>query len=312
MTGHRVLVAGESLVDIVKQPDGAVAEHVGGSPANVALTLARLGNDVTLLTSTGDDERGQRIRDHLTSNDVKLLPDGPAIERTSTAAATLTEHGQATYEFDLINTYAEDAAKALNLKDFGCIHTGSIAATLTPGGEQIRRIVQDARDGVTVSYDPNARPAIMGTPDEARAVIEQFVELADIVKMSDEDEQWLTQETTKAEDLATQWLAKGPAVVVVTRGPWGAFGICRAGTVEVPGATVSVADTVGAGDSFSGAIIDALSRKGLLGADQREALLAISVDDLREVLEFAVSVAAVTVSRPGADPPRRDEIGSHG
>lgn len=307
MTPGRILVAGESLVDIVAAPDGTVTEHVGGSPANVALALARLGRDVTLLTSTGDDERGRRIRGHLTGNEVHLLPDGPAIERTSTAVATLGEDGQATYQFDLINDYPDVAAGTLSLTGYDCLHTGSIAATLTPGGDQIRRIVADAHPSLTVSYDPNARPAIMGHPDNALATMERFVELSDIVKLSDEDAAWLAGDLTP-EELAQAWLERGPAFVVVTRGPDGAYGVCRAGSVEVPGVTIAVADTVGAGDSFSGAIIDALARKGMLGAGERDTLRDLSVDDLADVMAFAMAVAGVTVSRPGADPPRPEEI----
>lgn len=307
MTQSKVLVAGESLVDIVTVPDGTVIEYVGGSPANVALTLARLDTDVTLLTSTGDDEHGRRIRDHLCSNKVRLLPDGPAIERTSTAAATLGESGQATYEFDLINDYPQIATGSVDLSEYGCVHTGSIASTLAPGGDQIFQMIAEARSRVTVSFDPNARPAIMGHPDEALETIERFVDLADVVKLSDEDAAWLAGQSTPQE-LAGRWLRRGPALVVVTRGAEGAYGVCRAGSVETPGITVAVADTVGAGDSFSGAIINALERKDLLGSVNRERLRDLSLEDLRDVMTFAASVAAVTVSRPGADPPRPEEI----
>lgn len=310
MTAAGVLVAGEALVDIVTDAGGNTNEHVGGSPANVAVTLARLGNDVTLLAATGDDARGRRVRDHLHDNGVKLLPEGPVIERTPTAAATLAADGQATYEFDLINRYDEAAAASLELAGFECLHTGSIGATLAPGSEQIARIVQDARLDVTISYDPNARPAIMGSAQQTRVTVERLVALSDIVKLSDDDARWLAPETTPRE-LAQAWQKLGPAFVVITEGSEGAYGVSRAGTVQVPGATVSLVDTVGAGDSFSGALIDALLRKRLLGADRREALRDITIEDLRDVMGFAVSVAAVTVSRPGADPPRREEISSH-
>jgi fructokinase len=308
-SGTKILLVGESLVDIVSAPDGRTEEHVGGSPANVALTLARLGRQAALLTTTGDDERGARIRQHLRDNGVQLLPDGPTDVPTSTAAATLGEGGQATYEFELAWQLAQETMDGVQatLGEYLCVHTGSIAAVLAPGAEQAGRLLDAAASTATISYDPNARPAIMGSAESVRPHIEAMIARADLVKLSDEDAGWLYPDVG-ADELAGRVLEAGPSMLVLTRGGDGAVAWCGAGRTEIPSASVAVADTVGAGDSFSGALIDGLARQDLLGASRREDLRAIPLHAVREALDHAAAVAAITVSRPGADPPRRDEL----
>ena len=159
----------------------------------------------------------------------------------------------------------------------------------------------------TVSYDPNVRPGVLGTAEAVRPLIEALVDRADVVKLSDEDAHWLAPGTPPVE-LARRWQARGPALVVVTRGAEGALAVTAAGTVEVASRTTEVADTVGAGDSFSAALLHALAGLGLLGADQRDRLRAIDLATTNDVLELAATVAAVTVSRPGADPPWLAEL----
>ncbi len=307
-----VTVVGEALVDIIERP-GAVApaEHPGGSPANVALTVARLGHDTHLLTRLGTDARGTRVAAHLADSGVRLVPGSMTEARTSTAVARIGAGGAATYEFDL-HWELPDPLPEIPPGTV-CVHTGSIAALLSPGADQVLRWCAEARHTATISYDPNLRPSLIGTPEQVRPEVEQLVTESDVVKLSDEDAAWLAP-GVDPEALAAGWLEGadeegGPAVVVVTRGGQGAVAFCAAGRVEVPQVTVAVADTVGAGDSFSGALIDGLAAEELLGADRRDALRAISVAALERVVAHAARVAAVTVSRPGADPPRRSELG---
>ena len=309
-----VLVVGEALVDIVRTPDGRVSEHAGGSPANVALTLGRLGRPTRLLTRVGDDERGRGIVDHLAASGVALAAGSVVPAPTSTAAAQLDSHGGATYTFDLVWDLpgsSGDPTTDVTADATGtpprCLHTGSISAVLEPGATAVRRLFAAARATATTSYDPNLRPALMGSPEQVRPAVEHLVAGADVVKLSDEDARWLDPGTTP-DELAQLWSRLGPAVVVVTRGGSGAKAWCAAGVVDVAGRPVQVADTVGAGDSFSGGLIDALWARDLLGAAQRDALVAIDTDTLRAVVEHAVAVSAVTVSRPGADPPTRAEL----
>lgn len=313
MSSH-VLAVGEALVDEVHRPDGSTAEHPGGSIANVALTLGRLGRDVRLATWLGRDERGDAVRAWLAESGVTLADGSDEADRTSVAVATLDEGGSATYEFDLTWQVPEQARAGA---DTLAVHTGSIAAVLEPGGSQVRDLIEAARATSTITYDPNARPVIMGSADVARERIETLVALADVVKVSDEDLGWLYPGQDPVE-AARAWrgagdngaAARGPALVVVTQGGDGAVALTAAGDVEVKAPSARVVDTVGAGDSFMGALIDGLWGQDLLGAERRDALHAVTPDAVTTLLEQCVAVAAITVSRAGANPPRRAELGA--
>lgn len=296
-------MVGEALVDVVTRPDGTLTEHPGGSPANVALGLARLGRPTHLLTRLGDDDRGRLVREHLTRSGVHVVEGSVTAAPTSVARAVLDADGVATYTFDL----QWSLPRVPLPPDPLVVHTGSVAAVLQPGAATVERIVLGARHHATVSYDPNLRPDLMGAPVAVRPQVEAMVAASDVVKLSEEDALWLAP-GTRPEHLVEQWLGTGPALVVLTRGAAGAIAVCRDGVVDVPSPAVEVADTVGAGDSFTAGLLDALWTAGLLGGDRREDLTAIGCQRLREAVEHAARVAAVTVSRPGADPPRREEV----
>jgi fructokinase len=298
-----VLVVGEALVDVVRRADGSVEEHPGGSPANVALGLARLGRTTHLLTHLGDDARGGLVQAHLQRSGVHLVPGSVQPGPTSTAQAAIDADGSATYDFEL----AWSPPRTDLPPDLVAVHTGSIAATLQPGAATVQRILSGHHGRATTSYDPNLRPRIMGSPELVRAQVEALVAVSDVVKVSDEDLAWLAPGTPPEELLAT-WLRLGPALVVMTRGGDGAVALTADGRVSVPGVAVEVADTVGAGDSFSSALLDALWSQGLLGAEARPALRTIAADRLEAALRHAVRAAGVTVSRPGADPPTRADL----
>jgi fructokinase len=304
MPAH-VLAVGEALVDVVRGRDGSVAEHPGGSPANVALTLGRLGRDARLATWLGTDERGDTVRAWLAGSGVTTTPGSDAAPVTSVARATLDASGAATYEFDLDWRVPAGAAATA---DTLAVHTGSVAATLEPGASQVRALVEAARATATVTYDPNARPALMGDPADARGPVEALVRLADVVKVSDEDLGWLSDGAAPL-DVARRWVHElGVPLVVVTFGGEGATAVTAQGEVHVPSVPVSVVDTVGAGDSFMGALLDGLWRADLLGADRRAALRGIDHATVENLLSRCVAVAAVTVSRAGANPPWATEL----
>jgi fructokinase len=298
-----VLVVGESLVDIVHGADGTSTEYAGGSAANVAVALARLGRPVRFLTAWADDRRGRLLADHLAASGVELAGDPHVLARTATATATIGADGAASYEFDLewrIPTVDLEPAPV-------AVHTCSLGAVLAPGAEEVLALVDRLRDRATVSYDVNARPAITGTGADVVQRVERMVALSDLVKASDEDLGALYP-ALPVEAAARALLDLGPAAVVVTRGGDGATWVHADGVVEVASLPVRVADTIGAGDTFGAAVVDALWERDLLGGDRRPQLRGMEAAQIAEVLAHAARAAAVTVSRPGADPPYRSEL----
>lgn len=298
-----MLVIGESLIDVVRRHDGHVDLSPGGSPANVAITLGRLGHSPTLLTSIGDDEPGDILRRWLADSGVAVA--AVAAPRTATATATLDESGSASYEFDIEWSLGESPYRPGG--SIGVVHTGSIAAISEPGATVVVDVIRHLRGQSLVTYDPNIRPALLPDQVSSRQRVETLVALADVVKASDEDLRWLYP----GEDpmvSAARWRSMGPAIVVVTLGSHGATALTRHGVRNVASPIVSVVDTVGAGDTFMGAMIDALVAAGFASAAARPQLAAISHDAVDAVLRHAARAAAVTVSRLGADPPWREEL----
>lgn len=298
----RIVVVGEALVDIVHRHAGAVDEAPGGSPANVALTLGRLGRAPVLITRLGADDRGDRLRRWLSSSGVAVTAVGAP--RTATAVARLDESGAATYEFDL--DWDLDGIDTAALSTAGLVHLGSVGAVLEPGASQLTALVGAAREGATITYDPNIRPALVSDPAAVRRRVAELVDLADVVKASDEDLAWL-HPGRDAVEVARDWQARGPALVVVTRGADGAVAVTADGLISIPAVRTPVVDTVGAGDTFMGALIDGVVALGGAGAGLRRAG-GIPGIALEEVLGRAARAAAITVSRPGADPPFAAEL----
>ncbi|OBF49942.1 ribokinase [Mycobacterium sp. 852002-53434_SCH5985345] len=294
----RGLVIGESLIDIV---DGD--EHVGGSPLNVAVGLARLGRDVDFLTHIADDPYGRRIVDYVKAAGAQLVPGSIAAIRTPTAVATLAEDGSADYAFDL--DWRLSGTPEVPPPLF--VHTGSIAAVREPGCLAVAALIDTYRVSATVTFDPNVRPSLIDDPASARARIARLVELSDVVKVSDEDLRWIDPDH-EPEQTARSWLASGPAIVAVTMGARGSLALCSAGEARAAARPVRVVDTVGAGDAFAVGLLDALWGMNLLGADRRAALRNIPINVLAEALEAASLSSSVTVGRAGAALPYRADL----
>ena len=257
MNGPKVLSLGEALVDVVWH-DGKSEEHVGGSLLNVGCGLARLGHDTTVGTWFGRDPRGGQITEWARAAGAQLHEGSDGAERTSVAYATLDAAGSASYDFDL--TWQLPAMGDLDAVNH--LHTGSIAATLEPGGTQLLQTVKAVRDHATVSYDPNVRPALMHSPQTVMQRIEELISLSDLVKASEEDVEWLYA-GKPLQAVMRRWRTMGPAMVGVTRGPWGAWAAFGSDSdmLVVDQMNVEVADTVGAGDSFMAGLFRVAGRR---------------------------------------------------
>ncbi len=302
-----VLVLGEALVDVVHQ-GGQVSEHVGGSPANVAFGLGRLDHDVSLAAWFARDERGNRIAQACVDSGVKVAEGSDRASRTSVANAIIDRAGKATYQFELSwilpSLPAEEGGRVEHL------HTGSIGATLEPGGSQVVSTLRDLQPEATISYDPNARPTLMGSPEAVIDRVETIIALSDLVKSSDEDIEWLYPGRSVA-DIMRRWLDLGPALAVVTRGGDGAYVAIASddAIVEVAPNPVNVIDTVGAGDSFMAGLISGLLDADFLGGPQaRAALREARLVDVMPAIDRAISTSSNTVSKAGAYAPTRAEL----
>ncbi len=287
-----VLVVGESLVDIVLGSDGEqLSVSPGGSPMNVTVGLARLGVPVRLVTCLGADEYGGLIRAHVASSGVELLArplDGP----TSTATARLDDQGRASYEFKLD---WEPGSLALT-DDLACLHVGSLGTVVEPGDADVLSLVERAAEtGLPISYDPNVRPAVSPDPVALWRRVSRLADRSTIVKMSDEDLAYLQPDRSVGGVLGDLARGSRTEVAVVTRGAHGASGADRARSVELVSQPVDVVDTVGAGDAFMA---------GFLAA------YWLGERDVLELMSAAMTVAAVTCGRRGADPPWREELGT--
>lgn len=301
-----IVVMGEALTDCVIPSDGGeVSEVPGGSPMNVAIGLGRLGHDVLLAARFAKDARGVAIQDHVQASHVKLIEDADGLEKTSTASAVLAQDGSASYEFDLVWDLTTDMIPP---GDYLHVHTGSIGATLKPGAGAVVEILRRERQrGASISYDPNARPHIMGFPDDVRDHMESIIALSDIVKASDEDIDWLYP-GLPVDVVVEKWRGRGAGLVLITKGADGVDAFASGAKLSLPTRATSVVDTIGAGDSFMAGLLSALAKKNLLGQANHDALLAVSEDDLRDVVSFALSCAAITVQRAGANPPTAAEM----
>lgn len=298
-----ILVAGESLVDVVARRGEPDTVLPGGSPANVAVALARLGGEVRLLTAYGDDRYGALVAGHFRESRVELAADPVILERTSSAVATLDESGAASYRFDIAGDLPEPGPDL----EPSHLHVGSLGALLPPGADVVSATIERLRATATISYDINARPSALPLDAGVVARIEKLAGRSDVVKASDEDLLAWRPDSSIEESVA-RLHELGAGAVVITLGKNGALCSTSRGAIAVPGERVEVADTIGAGDSFGATLIDGLRRRGLLGADRRSALAALPLDTWADVVRRAHRAAAITVSRPGANPPTTSEL----
>lgn len=304
-----ITVVGESLVDVIaRSGSDELTAHPGGSPANVAVALSRLGQRTALVTQIGADDYGALVRAHLEKNGVQVVLAGPTAAPTSQALVQLDIHRAATYQFKL----NWDVRDLRIVEGSAALHVGSLGLALAPGDQQVFRLVGSVsgRGDVVTSYDPNVRPRVTLDRREAAAKAERVAACAHIVKMSDEDAAFLFPRTS-LEQLATRLLNTGTRatqLLVVTRGARGAVVATRNSWLQVPAIPVTVVDTVGAGDAFMAALLAGLAGFDLLSPAALAEGMTAGRDVLGQIVDQALAAAALTCTRPGADPPTAEEL----
>lgn len=277
----------------------------------MAVGLARLQVPVSFLGRVSTDSLGRVLTAHLETNGVNLRDLVPAAEPTTLALANVDAAGVARYQFYVQGTadwqWHDDELPDPLAGDVVAWHTGSLALELEPGRGRLVALArrEHQRGEVTITFDPNVRLARTGPHPEGVAAVEAMVELAHVVKISTEDLDWLYPGRDHQE-VARAWHRAGPQLVVVTRGPEGAFAYAEdTGLVEVGAVPVDVVDTVGAGDAFMAGLLAGLWQRRFLGEVKAQGLDA---GQLEEVLGDASRAAALTCSRRGADPPTAAEL----
>ncbi|GAA1446850.1 carbohydrate kinase [Nocardiopsis tropica] len=306
----RLVVIGENVMDLLPTGHGAgvLRASPGGGPANTAVAAARLGTPTRLLARIGSDGFGAMIRERLLGEGLDPAGLLAAEEPSALALASLGPDGSARYDFRM-----DDAAdwhwRAGELPEelepqVRALHAASIALFREPGASRIESLLrrEHGRGRVTLTLDPNIRPDVIGDPATARALALRHCAQAHVVKASDEDLAFLYPDLSPSR-AALALAALGPSLVVATLGGEGALAVSHGVEAAVEAPKVEVVDTVGAGDSFMGALLTWLDRRDLLGEGPRARLAGTTRGDLEEMLRFAASAAAVTVTREGADPP---------
>ena len=300
-----ILCAGESLIDMVPQ-DGGFRPLAGGSVYNTAIALGRLGEAVAYLWPISRDPFGEVLLHPL--KDAGVNTDlCPRTDRLTTLALVTLAGGEARYSF-----YDEGSAgRMLTAQDIpalpdsvDALFAGGISLVPDPCGAAIESLI--ARDGgrLPVMLDPNIRPFFIADADAYRSRLSRLIAGADIVKLSGDDLDWLYPGMTP-DDAARQVLSQGPRLVLQTGGAAGARAHWAGDPVAVPAIRTTVADTIGAGDTFNAGVLASLRRQGVL---TKAGLAAITADQIAAALSLGAQAAAITVSRPGANPPWAHEM----
>lgn len=307
-----ILCCGEALIDMIAAPtvsgEHGFVPHSGGAIFNTAIALGRLDAPVGMLTGLSSDMFGQQLAAALRASHV----DASQVirsDRPTTLAFVQLQDGHATYSFMDENS----AGRMLTPEDMptqlpavSALYLGGISLACEPCADAYAALLDRHGSDRAVMLDPNIRPGFIQDQTRYRTRLNRMIAQADIVKVSDEDLDWIVPGPESISEKVTLLLQSGPSVIIVTRGGDGASGFLADGSeTSVPVQPVQVVDTVGAGDTFNAGVLAELERSGHL---TKTALRAIGTDTLRAALTKGAEVAAITVSRAGANPPWAHEL----
>lgn len=306
-----ILCCGEALIDMLPretaQAEPAFAPYPGGAVFNTAIALGRLGAPVEFLSGLSSDLFGDMLRQSLAASGVGMAY-AQISSRPTTLAFVRLDNGQASYLFYDEGTAGRMLTEA-DMPPLGpaiqAMLFGAISLIPEPCGSAYETLMRREHANRVIMLDPNIRPGFIPDAGSHRARISRMAAMSDVVKFSDEDLGWFDK-SGSLESRARAWLDHGAKLVLVTLGAQGALAVTRNQTVHVPAPNVTVADTVGAGDTFNAGVLASLSDQGLLS---KSTIATIDARQIETALQLGVRAAAVTVSRPGANPPWRRELG---
>lgn len=308
---HLITCMGEILIDFMPIEEGGrtvgFRMHPGGSPLNVAVGVARLGQPIAFAGKAAGDFFGRYLRSYAESEriDTRFLLDSAAL---STLAFVAIEDNEPVFSF-----YGEGAADTLltpadlpqaMFDETRALHVGSISLLRGTTPSAVLAAVERLRGRALIQFDPNIRPGLVRDQASYRALIDRLAGLVDIFKISAADLGWLHPELS-IEQAAARIHAHGPALVVVTRGGKGGLALRGNDTIEIPAFRITLADTVGAGDTFNAGLLVGLAERDALS---RTTLLQMDRAALAETLRLASAAAALNCTRPGCDPPSRSMV----
>ena len=307
-----ILCCGEALIDMIPTPtsvgrDGFVP-YAGGAVFNTSIALGRLGVQTGMLTGLSSDMFGQQLADALQASHVDKTHVVTS-DRPTTLAFVRLQDGHATYTFNDENS----AGRMLEMGDLpevssevSSLYFGGISLACEPCADTYAALLEREGASRAVMMDPNIRPQFIQDISVYRARLDRMMARVDILKVSDEDLNWIVPDPLSLKEKVEVVQELGPSVVILTRGGEGASGFLNDGTeVTVPAQRVEIVDTVGAGDTFNAGVLAKLYEQGAL---QKAKLKTLTADALIEALEYGARVAAVTVSRAGANPPWAEEL----
>lgn len=312
----KVVAIGELLIDFVPQQKGCTLDEVthfervaGGAPANVAAAVARLGGKAAMVSQVGEDAFGTHILKVLQSNGVDtsyVFRTGRA--NTGLAFVSLDATGNREFSFfrnpsaDLF--LDQDQITADMFDDCAALHFCSVDLVDWPVRLAHRKAIELAgRAGAILSFDPNVRLPLWSSPEECQKAIRAFLPYADLVKLSDDEVEFVTGCTDERE-AAEKLFAMGCRLLLVTRGADGSAAYTPHAEAFAETLRVPVTDTTGAGDSFIGSFLYQLTRDGVT----REGLAALDSKQLADYLAFSARYASLTVQHKGAVMATLDEL----
>lgn len=307
-------VVGENVADAVveSRSGGGVAQiqvYAGGGPANTAVALGRLGTPTRFIGRLPEGVLGSLFIERFEQSNVDLSLSVKSKDPATLAITSIDKDGMAKYEFYLSGTadwqWRSRELEGACIGDAVCVHTGSLALVMQPGGTLVEEVLRAARTGTTVSIDPNVRSGIVGR-DTYRSKVALWAQLADIIRLSHEDlvEIIALSEHRTLEHVCGEWHEAGVSLIVITRGARSTIISFNGNRIEVPVSRTRVIDTIGAGDAFNAGMLHWLHRTGSLGGR----LDHVDLHTIRQAVVYGSKVATHSCASSGANYPWAAEV----